>query len=161
MTHFRAREKGQGLVEYALILVLVAIVVIAILLLLGPIVGNVFSNVVAVLDTVGLGGGGSQQIQFVSGPSITKTGPFMGQCQYAMSSVVSVTQNGNPVSGVSVGATVVVKDNDGNQIATFTTGGTTAGNGRASVSASGNGSCGGQQGTVSISGGPSRSVAIP
>jgi pilus assembly protein Flp/PilA len=33
-------------VEYALILVLVAIVVIAILLLLGPVVGNVFSTVV-------------------------------------------------------------------------------------------------------------------
>jgi pilus assembly protein Flp/PilA len=43
---FLAREEGQGLVEYALILVLVAIVVIAILLLLGPVVGNVFSSVV-------------------------------------------------------------------------------------------------------------------
>ena len=31
------REKGQGLAEYALILVLVAIVVLAILLLLGPV----------------------------------------------------------------------------------------------------------------------------
>jgi len=40
------REEGQGLVEYALILVLVAIVVIAILLLLGPVVGNVFSTIV-------------------------------------------------------------------------------------------------------------------
>lgn len=39
-------NKGQGLVEYALILVLVAIVVIAILLILGPVVGNVFSNIV-------------------------------------------------------------------------------------------------------------------
>ena len=43
-------EEGQGLVEYALILILVAIVVIAILLLLGPVVGNVFSNVVGVLQ---------------------------------------------------------------------------------------------------------------
>jgi pilus assembly protein Flp/PilA len=43
---FLPREKGQGLVEYALILVLVAIVVIAILLLLGPIIGNVFSNII-------------------------------------------------------------------------------------------------------------------
>jgi pilus assembly protein Flp/PilA len=41
------REEGQGLVEYALILVLVAIVVIAILLLLGPVVGNVFSTIVS------------------------------------------------------------------------------------------------------------------
>jgi pilus assembly protein Flp/PilA len=43
---FLPREEGQGLVEYALILVLVAIVVIAILLLLGPAVGNVFSTIV-------------------------------------------------------------------------------------------------------------------
>jgi pilus assembly protein Flp/PilA len=37
--------KGQGLVEYALILVLVAIVVIVILALLGPAIGNVFSSI--------------------------------------------------------------------------------------------------------------------
>jgi pilus assembly protein Flp/PilA len=48
---FLPQEKGQGLVEYALILVLVAIVVIAILLLLGPIVGNVFSNLVTFLQS--------------------------------------------------------------------------------------------------------------
>jgi len=39
-------EEGQGLVEYALILVLVAVVVIVILAILGPAVGNVFSNIV-------------------------------------------------------------------------------------------------------------------
>ena len=39
-------NKGQGLVEYALILVLVAVVVIVILALLGPAIGNVFSNIV-------------------------------------------------------------------------------------------------------------------
>jgi pilus assembly protein Flp/PilA len=43
---FLPREKGQGLVEYALILVLVAIVVIAVLLLLGPAIGNVFSTII-------------------------------------------------------------------------------------------------------------------
>jgi pilus assembly protein Flp/PilA len=42
-------EKGQGLVEYALILVLVSIIVLAILLLLGPTVGNMFSNIVSSL----------------------------------------------------------------------------------------------------------------
>ena len=44
------REQGQGLVEYALILVLVALVVIAVLLLIGPQIANVFSKV-----TTGLG----------------------------------------------------------------------------------------------------------
>jgi pilus assembly protein Flp/PilA len=46
---FLPQEKGQGLVEYALILVLVAMIVIAILLLLGPIVGNVFSSLISML----------------------------------------------------------------------------------------------------------------
>ncbi len=42
---FAPKEKGQGLVEYALILVLVAVVVIAVLTLLGPIVANVFIEI--------------------------------------------------------------------------------------------------------------------
>jgi pilus assembly protein Flp/PilA len=42
-------EQGQGLVEYALILVMMAIVVIAIVLLLGPAVGNMYSNIVTSL----------------------------------------------------------------------------------------------------------------
>ncbi len=40
------KEGGQGLLEYALILVLVVVIVIVILALLGPTVGNMFSNVV-------------------------------------------------------------------------------------------------------------------
>ena len=43
---FVPRDDGQGLVEYALILVLVSIVVIAILTLLGPTIGNVFSGTI-------------------------------------------------------------------------------------------------------------------
>ena len=42
---FAAKEKGQGLVEYAIILSFVAIVVIAVVRLMGPEVGNVFSTV--------------------------------------------------------------------------------------------------------------------
>jgi pilus assembly protein Flp/PilA len=49
---FAPKEKGQGLVEYALILVLVAIVVIAALMVLGPIIGNVFSSINSSLGTV-------------------------------------------------------------------------------------------------------------
>ncbi len=39
-------QHGQGLVEYAMVLMLVAVVVIVVLALLGPAVGNMFSNVV-------------------------------------------------------------------------------------------------------------------
>jgi len=46
-------EEGQGLVEYALILVLVSVVVIVGLTLLGPTLGNVFSNVTSQLKARG------------------------------------------------------------------------------------------------------------
>jgi pilus assembly protein Flp/PilA len=49
---FSNKEKGQGLVEYALILVLVAIVVIAALMLLGPVIGNTFSKINTSLSRV-------------------------------------------------------------------------------------------------------------
>jgi pilus assembly protein Flp/PilA len=42
-------QRGQGMVEYALILVLVSIVVIVILLTMGNQIQNVFSNIVAAL----------------------------------------------------------------------------------------------------------------
>jgi pilus assembly protein Flp/PilA len=53
------KQKGQGLVEYALILVLVAIVVIAALMVLGPIIGNVFTGINGSLSGIGGSGGGS------------------------------------------------------------------------------------------------------
>ena len=39
------RTRGQGLVEYALIIALVAIVVIATLILLGPQIASIFGNI--------------------------------------------------------------------------------------------------------------------
>jgi pilus assembly protein Flp/PilA len=44
---FSPKERGQGMVEYALILVLVAVVVIVVLRLLGPAIGNIFSNIIS------------------------------------------------------------------------------------------------------------------
>lgn len=42
---FAPREKGQGLVEYAIILAFVAVVVIVVMRVIGPKVGDVFSAV--------------------------------------------------------------------------------------------------------------------
>jgi len=42
---FAPKEKGQGLVEYAIILAFVALVVIAVMRLIGPEVGNTFSKI--------------------------------------------------------------------------------------------------------------------
>lgn len=41
----RDDERGQGLLEYALVIILVAIVIVAILAVLGPQVANLFSRV--------------------------------------------------------------------------------------------------------------------
>lgn len=49
-------EKGQGLVEYALILVLVAIVVIVILATMGPAIGGVYCDIVIQLGSPCTGG---------------------------------------------------------------------------------------------------------
>lgn len=40
-------EEGQGLVEYALLLILVAVIVVVGLALLGPRLGNIFSNIIS------------------------------------------------------------------------------------------------------------------
>lgn len=42
-------HRGQGLVEYGLIIALVAVVVIAALILLGPQISSIFSNISSAL----------------------------------------------------------------------------------------------------------------
>ncbi len=49
---FAPKEKGQGLVEYALILVLIAVVVIVILRALGGQVTNIFGSISEGLNPV-------------------------------------------------------------------------------------------------------------
>ena len=43
---FHPREEGQGIIEYALILILVSIVALVILVLFGETLGNTYSNIV-------------------------------------------------------------------------------------------------------------------
>ena len=47
----RKLEAGQGLLEYAFILILIAIVLLVALSLFGPAIGGVYSNIV---DTLGV-----------------------------------------------------------------------------------------------------------
>lgn len=51
MTRARAGQRGQGMVEYGLILVLVALVVVASLLAVGNAIPGLFNNVVDKLKT--------------------------------------------------------------------------------------------------------------
>lgn len=47
----KRRQRGQGLVEYALILVLVAVVVILILPVLGNAIAGIYANIICELDS--------------------------------------------------------------------------------------------------------------
>lgn len=49
----RRRQAGQGMVEFALILVLVALVVIGTMMVMGNTVQNTYWNIVASFDTSG------------------------------------------------------------------------------------------------------------
>ena len=44
-----ASETGQGLIEYALILILVAVTVVALLVIMGPAMGNIYSNILSAI----------------------------------------------------------------------------------------------------------------
>lgn len=43
------REQGQGLVEYAMLLILVGVVMIALLVVLGPGIQNIYRNIIMTL----------------------------------------------------------------------------------------------------------------
>lgn len=89
-------ETGQGLVEYALILVLVCVVVIAILMRLGPAVGDIFSDVVVYLQGSGV----------ITSVSAARTGGGSNAVKVTITvstnTNVSVydSQNADPVVGV-------------------------------------------------------------
>jgi pilus assembly protein Flp/PilA len=85
---FARREEGQGLVEYALILVLVAIVVIAILLQMGPSIRLVFGRVTAVLQNSGV----VTASGYITGVNAKYTAPFLSN-PGKVTVTINVSQN--------------------------------------------------------------------
>jgi pilus assembly protein Flp/PilA len=47
----RARTRGQGLVEYALLIFLMALVIFVVLIVFGPVIGNVFTKLNSSMTT--------------------------------------------------------------------------------------------------------------
>ncbi len=145
------KQEGQGLVEYALLLVLVAIVVIAILAILGDQISVVFARVVAGLNGQDISGTGTEYI--ISGVDVSVSGvpPF---CTVSVGGTVIVFEDGQTAgSGVGVSGSASWSGGSGGSVS-----GSTNSSGIANLSsASGGGNCSGQA-TISISGGPSRTV---
>lgn len=50
-----SREEGQGLVEYALILIFVSVVLVFLLTVLGPGIANIYSNILVAVNGAGSG----------------------------------------------------------------------------------------------------------
>ena len=94
MNQENKQADGQGLVEYALILVLVAVVVIAILTLLGPQVGNVFSRVINGLGVVdNTGGGGGAPLPPPPPANVTSVNALRGGADVGVLITVSAATN--------------------------------------------------------------------
>ena len=101
---FIKREEGQGLVEYALLLVLIAVVVIGALFLLGDEVRSVYARVIGAL-----GGGGFYTYQLQGSPRIAKSSPTATTCRLtAQPMAVKVTEAGVPVDALPVTASVSI-----------------------------------------------------
>ncbi|MFZ0545747.1 MAG: hypothetical protein WAM60_09940 [Candidatus Promineifilaceae bacterium] len=133
------KEEGQGLVEYALLLVLVAIVVIVILAVLGRTVRGVFAQVYAGLNGQALDGSGTEYV--ITGPSADAVGA-PPNCTVTVSASVVVFEDGE-LAGAGVGVSGSASwPSGGGSIS-----GTTDNNGVASVSTSGPGAC---EGTATI-----------
>ncbi len=131
----RNNQKAQGLVEYALILVLIAIVVIVILSLLGTRVSEVFSQINSGLGLSGIGGGGGATVS-LTGTNISATSCFGGTCSFTVQVGVTVDQPATVTVTVSGGMTGSASATiNGSGTITLTASGSDHGNGQVCVSA--------------------------
>jgi len=121
----RKREEGQGLVEYALVLVLVAVIIIAILTVLGSAVVGVYARVLAGLNGQVLTGSGTEYIvggydlavDCSGGPAIVTVSDMS----------VIVMQDGEPAGNTAVSITVQTSSNSGIANGTSNANGTASG----------------------------------
>ena len=136
----RRKEEGQGLVEYALLLVLVAIVIVVVLALMGRTVTTVYAQIYAGLNGQDLAGTGTEYI--VTGVDVQVTGS--GLCSVAVRGTVTVFEDGDLVgAGIGVSGTGFWEGDSG------PVSGTTNGSGTANVGpASGTGGCSGRAGVT-------------
>ncbi len=106
MFKFPAREEGQGLVEYALVLVLIAVVVIIILTVLGSAVTLVYAQVVGGFSGQSLTKTGTEYLVLEAGVSVTGSGGNI--CNVDISNAtVAVVQDGELLKNSSTGSIAI------------------------------------------------------
>ena len=111
MEHSKKNEEGQGLVEYALILVLVAVVVIAVLTLLGPRIVVTYARVMGGFTGQSVTMTGSEVIVVGAGINMQEVGS--GLCNLTVSgSALIGLQDGNILKDQTITAKVYVNGID-------------------------------------------------
>jgi len=117
--NFPKREQGQGLVEYALVLVLIAVVVIAILSIVGSSVVVVYARVIGGFNGQTITGSGTEYI--VTGYDMSVTQEI--GCSVDISDISAVFFNdGDPIDNGSVTVHVQVKGGSSRNLAGITDG---------------------------------------
>jgi pilus assembly protein Flp/PilA len=144
------QEEGQGLVEYALLIVLVAIVIIVVLALMGRAVTTVYAQVYAGLNGQGLDGTGTEYVVTNVDVNVSGGGGF---CTVTIGGSVVVFEDGQlGDAGIPVSGSASWSGGTGGSVS-----GTTNNSGTAAVSgAGGNGDCSGNA-TITV-GGNSKTV---
>lgn len=133
-------EKGQGLVEYALILVLVAAVVIAILTLLGPQINIAFSKVMAALN-------GAGNYEYAINSFSINGNPVGPTCDVTITANISIKENGVPVTDP-----VNVTGSVSGSVSTTINGSISGGNGTLTATKTVNGNCPSGSATLVVGG---------
>jgi pilus assembly protein Flp/PilA len=123
MNHLPKRQEGQGLVEYALILVLVAIVVIVILQLMSSSIILAYARIMGGFNGQHITGVGNEGIAISYGLEETKLGNG-GQCQGTFTDIIFVlTEDGQLVTdrtlNINLGGSNVSIDIPRNGLARF------------------------------------------
>ena len=152
MKLLKKREEGQGLVEYALLLVLIAMVVIGILALMGGQLRNAYSRVI-----VALGGNDPTAYTYTIDSFSVSGADDDGACNVTLNNLsVHVANADGPAAGVGVNVSISLQSGGGSS--RF---GTTDSGGDVSWTGGGIGSdptgCGGKTATASV-GGASRTA---
>lgn len=92
------RQEGQGLVEYALILVLIAVVIIAVMALMGSRINQLFARIMLEIDHPGEFTGPSVNVTALSANAFSACG-FSG-CDVDASANITLDVGGSPSSCV-------------------------------------------------------------
>ncbi len=146
----RKKEEGQGLVEYALLIVLVAIVIVVVLALMGRTVTTVYAQIIAGLNGQTLDGTGTEYV--VTNVGVTVSNP--PSCTVKVGGKVVVFEDGQlGDAGIGVSGTASWSGYGGGPVS-----GTTDSSGTATVGPiSNSGNCTGTA-TVTV-GGSSKTVS--